>query len=247
VSRHFLDLAEARTLKTQEYQLTQRAVRDVAAHRAMGLIHGDAGHGKTFAVDEAVADLAVRALWLDLPFGTSPKQLVEELFAAVSGARQSGTRAELERLLLEALSRRDVLLIVDEAQRLNYYCVEYLRYLYDLPAARLALVLVGGNGCWQLLRRYPMLRSRIWRRVEFRPLNADQVLRLIPSFHPLYRGVPVTVLREVDDRFAQGNLRNWAAFTKSATELMHEVGERELTPEIVANVFTLHRGLIDAA
>lgn len=38
-----------------------------------------------------------------------------------------------------------------------------------------AILLVGGNGCWEVLSREPMLASRICRRVRFGPLPAPKV------------------------------------------------------------------------
>jgi hypothetical protein len=55
VARHFLDLAGAATLETESYLLAQRAVADAVDADAMAVLHGDAGLGKTFAVEDALA------------------------------------------------------------------------------------------------------------------------------------------------------------------------------------------------
>jgi hypothetical protein len=55
VARHFLDLAGAATLETDSYLLAQRAVADAVDAGAMAVLHGDAGLGKTFAVEDALA------------------------------------------------------------------------------------------------------------------------------------------------------------------------------------------------
>jgi hypothetical protein len=36
---------------------------------------------------------------------------------------------------------------------------------------------VGGDGCWQILSREPMLHSRLYHRVTLAPLASDSVLR----------------------------------------------------------------------
>ncbi len=56
-ARHFLDLPGAATVPTDALALTARAVADIARHRALGVIHGPAGAGKTFAVERAVDGL----------------------------------------------------------------------------------------------------------------------------------------------------------------------------------------------
>jgi hypothetical protein len=85
---------------------------------------------------------------------------------------------------------------------------EFLRYLHDHPRTRFALILVGGDGCWEVLSREPMLRSRIFRRVNVTPLTGAQVCELMGTFHPIYTGVDKEVLSLVDDHFAHGNLRD---------------------------------------
>jgi hypothetical protein len=54
VGRHFLDLEQARTLPTPGLVATDRAVADLLEARAMGVVHGMAGLGKTYAVEQAL-------------------------------------------------------------------------------------------------------------------------------------------------------------------------------------------------
>jgi len=62
VARHFLDLAGAATLETESYLLAQRAVADAVDANAMAVLHGDAGLGKTFAVEDARRPAAAGAV-----------------------------------------------------------------------------------------------------------------------------------------------------------------------------------------
>jgi hypothetical protein len=120
--------------------------------------------------------------------------------------------------------------------------LEFLRYLHDHPHTRFALILVGGDGCLEVLSREPMLRSRIFRRVNVTPLTGEQVCALMSGFHPIYTGVEPEVLLLVDDHFAHGNLRDWASFTHSATKLRVEHGRDRVDAEIARNAFALHGG-----
>src|SRR6266542_7057451 len=129
-------------------------------------------------------------------------------------------------LLVDELACRPRVVVIDEAQRLNRECIECLRHLHDHPATTFGLLLVGGDGCWEVLSREPMLRSRIYRRVTFRPLTSQQVLGLIGNYHRLYQDVPDELVLFIDDHFAHGSWRNWAAFTHSAVGLCEQAGRK---------------------
>ncbi|WP_141278507.1 AAA family ATPase [Pseudonocardia hydrocarbonoxydans] len=168
----------------------------------------------------------------------------------VSGRRDRfALTAELLEELADHRGRdpRERLLVVDEAQQLNRECIEFLRYLHDHRLTRFALLLVGGDGAWKVLAKEPMLRSRIYRRVVFRALTGDQVCELIPRFHPVYADAPPELLLFVDDHFAHGNLRDWAAFTATAVELCRAAGRDRIDETLARNAFALHGGTRAAA
>lgn len=89
-----------------------------------------------------------------------------------AGTDPAGSRSRFDLInhLVGLLAATPRLVVVDEAQRLNGECIEMLRHLHDHPAARFALLYVGGDGCWEVLSREPMLRSRIFRRLPFTAL-----------------------------------------------------------------------------
>ena len=99
------------------------------------------------------------------------------------------------------------------------------------------------DGAWQVLAREPMLRSRIYRRVVCTPLSGTQVCALLPRYHRIYDGVEAELLLFVDDHFAHGNLRDWAAFTATAVELCQDTGVEQLDEQIARNAFALHGGV----
>ncbi len=248
MSRHYLDLTGASTIPTQPLMLTRRAVRDVLEAHAMGVVHGDAGLGKTFAVEDAVGGLDVPVLWTSFPGRPTMRLVAMTLFGLLSGApAPERDRFSLTGMLVDELSHGRRLVVVDEAQRLNRECIEYFRHLHDHPRTAFGLLLVGGDGCWQVLSREPMLRSRIYRRVVFQALTARQVLEGIRAFHPIYNGVDDQLIVLVDDYFGHGNLRNWASFTHSAAALCRRHRRCVVDEEIARNVFALHGGGVDAS
>ena len=249
MGRHYLDLDQARTLPTPGLLATHRAVGDLLEFTAMGVVHGPAGLGKTFGVEQALrqAGHAESACWMTFPSRPTMRLVAVRLFEELTGQYAGrGSRFELMDQVIEELAVRPRPVVVDEAQRLTSECIEFLRHLHDHPHTRFTLVLVGGDGCWEVLSREPMLRSRIFRRVSITALSGAQVCALMGSFHPIYAGVAREVLLLVDDHFAHGNLRDWASFTLTAAKLCDEHGRRRLDEDIVRNTFALHGGVLDA-
>ena len=84
--RHFLDLDRARTLPTPGLVATGRALADLVEAGAMGVVHGAAGLGKTYAVETALArrsDVAV--CWATFPSRPTMRSVAASLFEALSG------------------------------------------------------------------------------------------------------------------------------------------------------------------
>ena len=77
-ARHFLDLPGAATVDTVALTLTRRAIVDITRHRGLGVVHGAAGLGKTFAVEHALEHLDVvkAPLPLQSPSAHTPGTLV---------------------------------------------------------------------------------------------------------------------------------------------------------------------------
>jgi hypothetical protein len=91
-----------------------------------------------------------------------------------------------------------------------------------------------------------MLRSRIYRRVVFRPLTSRQVVDMVSHYHPLYQDAPADLVLFIDEYFGHGNFRNWAAFTRSAQDLARETGRTTIDQTLARNVFALHGGGVGA-
>lgn len=115
------------------------------------------------------------------------RKVLESIVTALTGDTppESRNRFQLTRQLIELLAGPDWLLVIDEAQRLNSKCIEVIRTLHDHISTRFSLLLVGGDGCWEVLSKEPMLRSRITRRVPFQPLSRLIIPTLIGGYHPI--------------------------------------------------------------
>jgi DNA transposition AAA+ family ATPase len=241
--QHFLNLPGAATLTTKQYQLTGRIVADLVHNLAMGVIHGPAGTGKTYAVEAALEDVETApVVQCTLSFQSAPTmfQITQELFRSITGAdpRQSASRFDLTRMLIDLLTGPARLLVIDEAQRLTGHCLELIRHLHDHRSTRFSVLYVGGDGCWEALSREPMLASRIFRRLPFQPISRETIPGLIRGYHPIYAKADDEVLALIDDAFAHGTLRRWAVFTHTAGALCVEAGRDHIDDAVIGNAYT---------
>ncbi|WP_247200565.1 ATP-binding protein [Streptomyces scabiei] len=155
----------------------------------MMCIHGGAGFGKTLAVNTCLRELEPGEDVRKITFRARPtaRAVRYELFTALDLAGEPPRHpSEFDRLLKTALAERPRTFLVDEAQWLNGEAFEYFRYLWDEPATQLAIIFVGGAGCHTVLRREPMLSSRVFIWQQFTRLTPDEVLEVIPLFHPVW-------------------------------------------------------------
>jgi type II secretory pathway predicted ATPase ExeA len=247
--RHFAGLDGAATLATAQFQLTARIVADLIASQATGVIHGPAGTGKTYAVEAALEILThdhepVTAYTLAFAPGPTMRQVTDALVHALTGASVPSHRSRfyLTAALTGLLSGPPRLVVIDEAQRLNGDCIELLRHLHDHPDTRFALLYVGGDGCWEVLSREPMLRSRVFRRLPFQPLPRAQVPALMRGYHSIYHGADDPLLLDIDDTCAHGSLRDWAVFTRTAVTLCDESGRDCIDETVAASAYALLGG-----
>lgn len=241
----------ARIIATSQLQLARHVVIDVTAHHAVGVIHGNTGLGKTFAVRTCVEAMDAAPGRLQAPtvctvsFTPKPtlRQIVDGLHLALTGSASTAkSRFHITRDLIGELARTPRLVVVDEAQRLTGHAIELLRYLHDDPDTQFGLLYVGGNGCWNVLSREPMLASRVWRRLAITPLERKMIPEAIRGYHPIYEQADDELLHYIDDRFAHGIWRNWACFSSTVHLLAQRTARTHIDEEIVTNAFALHAG-----
>ncbi len=131
----------ARRISTSQLQLARHVVTDTAEHLAVGVIHGLAGPGKTFAMRTCTTALATRTRPADrievatiaFPARPTMRLLADLLLQTLTGAppARQANRFYLTAALVRELARAPRLVVVDEAQRLPEECIELLRYLHD--------------------------------------------------------------------------------------------------------------------
>ncbi|MEV6319257.1 ATP-binding protein [Streptomyces sp. NPDC051776] len=226
VPRHYLSLPHAVTVELTVLELVKDGLKKAVAEQAFMCVYGDAGVGKTFALDTVLATGVVPARQARLgrlvpPPAPTPAALRSHLADALNLTdAHSENPGVFDTALRKTLAARDHLLVVDEAQRLDAACFEYLRYLVDDPDTTVAIVLAAGEHGLAVLRRQKMLASRtaVWLKVP--ALTPDEVRWAIPRFHPLWQHSDDSALEHLDTRLCHGNFRRWAQATHHALRLL---------------------------
>ncbi|WP_245984914.1 ATP-binding protein [Streptomyces tateyamensis] len=189
---HYLHLQGACTVATEALRTARENIAATLEARAMMCISGAAGNGKSLSVNASLRLLAPHDSYrIAFRARPTPRDIRHELFRALGlPGEPPGRPIEFDAVLKDALSRGFHVLVCDEAQWMSRECFEYWRYLWDDPATDIAVVFAGGDGCAKVLRREPMLASRVYIWQQAHPLTLPEVLATIPAFHPLWEGVP---------------------------------------------------------
>ncbi|MFH8804888.1 AAA family ATPase [Streptomyces sp. NPDC017936] len=212
---HYLSLPDARTVTTQAVQAAGHALDNALREQSMMCLTADPGVGKTFTLHILCEQRPTLPALRLLPRPQArPDDLRHSLHRALNlpgdPPQDAGT---CDDYLRHTLAKPPRLLAIDEAHQLSASCIEYLRYLHDDPAPQITILLLASRPRLKALRTQLTLISRVttWHHME--PLAADEVLTALPDFHPLWHSTPSHTLACLDDMWAHGNMRRWAALT----------------------------------
>jgi hypothetical protein len=237
----YVDLPDASVVTTRALLAARENITDTVTSRAMMCIHGGAGFGKTLAVNLCLRGLEPGEDVRRITFRARPtaRAVRYELFTALDLAGQPPRHpSEFDRLLKTVLAERPRTLLVDEAQWLNGEAFEYFRYLWDEPSTQLAIVFVGGEGCYSVLRREPMLSSRVFIWQHFTRLTPGEVGEVIPLFHPIWTDADAADIAFADQHAAHGNFRNWARLTAHVRLGLARTGRPRVDREVLQWTFS---------
>lgn len=214
---HYMRLPGAQIVSTRALLTARENIRAAIDAKAMICIYGQTGHGKSFAVNASLRELAP-SMTHRIQFRARPstRDLRHELFHALGlQGRPPAHAIEFDRMLRGALEERRVL-VCDEAQWLSKLCFEYL------TGTDLTIIFTGGNGCFEMLQSEPMLESCVYAWQEIDPMPLDEVLTVVPAFHPAWAGADPELIALCDREAAHGNFRAWAKITHHLTVGMKE-------------------------
>ncbi|NGN67609.1 ATP-binding protein [Streptomyces sp. A7024] len=240
-SDQYVTLPEARLVTTKALLAARENLADTITARAMMCLHGGAGFGKTVAVTSCLRELEPDEDIRRITFHARPttRAVRHELFAALELPGQPPRYpSEFDHLLKDTLATAPRTLVLDEAQWLSSEQLEYCRYLWDDPYTQLAIVFVGGDGCYAALRKEPMLSSRIYIWQRFTRLSPDEVLEAIPLYHPIWAEADPDDITFADQHAAHGNFRDWARLTAHTHTALERLGRARVDREALRWAFS---------
>ena len=237
---HYLGLPGAHIVATDVLLMVRDNLADVLNAKAIMCVHGDAGLGKTLSVNASLRELAdgmvCRVQFRARP---TPRDIRHELFRALRiGGEPPSKPVEFDAVLKDVLGQRFRVLVCDEAQWLSRECFEYWRHLWDDRATDIAIVFVGGGDCYQVLRREPMLSSRVYVWQEFCRMPREQVQRVIPAYHEIWAGTDPEVIGFADAHAGHGNFRAWAKITAHAARALDRLDRPVVDRDVLGWVFS---------
>lgn len=159
--------------------------RAQTGYATMGVITGDAGVGKTIALQTYVQSLTPRAysgfpacISLKVHPRSTAKALGKTLLALLKDKLMHYNVYDMEKSSVDAIRRNDLdLILVDEGDWLNVECFEFLRHIFDRTGC--PIVIVGLPRIMSVILRHEKFESRVGLQMEFLPLTQEEVLTTV--------------------------------------------------------------------
>lgn len=159
--------------------------RAETGYATMGVITGDAGVGKTIALQTYLQVLTPRAysgfpacVSIKVSPRSTAKALAKTLITTLNGEQAGYNVYDMEAVAAEAIRRNDLdLILVDEGDWLNVESFEFLRHIFDRTGC--PIVIVGLPRIMRVITRHEKFVSRVGLHMEFLPLTQEEVLTTV--------------------------------------------------------------------
>ena len=159
--------------------------RAETGYATMGVITGDAGLGKTIALQTYIQSLTPRAysgfpacVSIKVSPNSSAKALAKKLIMTLNGEQANLNVYDMENVAAEAIRRNDLdLILIDEGDWLNVESFELLRHIFDRTGC--PIVIVGLPKIMRVITRHEKFASRVGLQMAFLPLTQEEVLTTV--------------------------------------------------------------------
>jgi DNA transposition AAA+ family ATPase len=195
----------------------------------MVAVVGRAGRGKTTAAERIAVEIP-DARFIRLDPGLSPAGFLREATFALTGDRRR-TMQDCRSLLAEDLSRRRLMLMADEADRLCPRHLNALRDLHDLYSV--PVVLIGEELLIRKLEHERRLISRMRKIIRFEPVTQTDIIHF---YRTALEQSPTPGQIASLAHHCGGDFRQVITDAISAERYMKVNGLKKITDEVVAKI-----------
>lgn len=225
--------------------------REQTGYATMGIVTGDAGLGKTIAIQTYLQELKPRSysgypacVGIKVSPRTTAKALAKNLITTLNGEQGGSNVYDMEATTAEAIRRNDLdLVLVDEGDWLNVESFELLRHIFDRTGC--PIVVVGLPRILRVINRHEKFVSRIGLHMEFLPLTQEEVLTtVLPALTlPLWQyDAGNTADREMGTQLWQRvcpSFRKLRVVLQYASQIACARGVERITQDILAETLRL--------
>jgi DNA transposition AAA+ family ATPase len=225
--------------------------REQTGYATMGVVTGDAGVGKTIAIQTYLQGLTPRAysgfpacISVKVSPRSTAKALAKTLITTLNGQDAGHNVYDMEAVAAETIRRNDLdLVLVDEGDWLNVESFELLRHIFDRTGC--PIVIVGLPRILRVINRHEKFVSRIGLHMEFLPLTQEEVLTtVLPALIlPYWRYRPDD---EADRAMGMGlwqrvcpSFRKLRVVLQYASQIAHARQAEWITPDILTETLRL--------
>lgn len=227
-----LEVPDARLINTRLFSEAQRRIEFAHQYRKMLLFWGPSGCGKSTAAQLARLLYGNDASIVTLDGNPTPKTIANEVLQAFDGVPHWETRFRARLHLIEALNERPRFLVFDELHlSRSIENIEFIRGIHMRCAV--PILLTGDHALKSRLGASAQILRRLHQPLWFGPLSPEDVLKIIPQWHPIYADADPRLISRIDSHFAEGNLGNWSKFTTDALGLGATQITKGLADEII--------------
>jgi DNA transposition AAA+ family ATPase len=225
--------------------------REETGYATMGVVTGDAGVGKTIALQIYLQSLVPRAysgfpacVSIKVSPRSTAKALAKTLIATLGGEQAGHNVYDMEAVSAQAIRRNDLdLILVDEGDWLNVESFEFLRHIFDRTGC--PIVIVGLPRIMRVITRHEKFVSRVGLHMEFLPLTQEEVLMTVlpaltlPYWHyhaddPADREMGTALWQRVCPSF-----RKLRVVLQYASQIARARQVEQITPAILTETFRL--------
>lgn len=262
-ARHLNGIDNARVLKIPGYVDVHGTGRLVTNLHEIGAIFGPSGSGKTFATDRFYNRWANDnpdgcTAWVEIPHRPRGNDLLDAWLRALLGSAPDLPARKLFDQIVQTLSEREWLVVLDEADHLGIAGLHDLKRIYDtvnleskrkLGTPTLALLLVGGPHLPAALSEDEQLHRRVasWCPIEYIE-DRDELLEWLNQHHEMFRNSHDETLLLIDHEYAHGRIGRWARVLQLLLNLPGgDAAPRAVDDELAGMVLATAKANIEAA